>query len=74
VRAACINPGSTRALSRAVRAPLSLPLAAKVESANSIRAEVTGSNDLARANEIRRPRNLAFLPRFVEATIAYLIV
>ena len=57
-----------------MRAPLSLPLAANVESANSIRAKVTESNDLVRANEVRCPRNLAFLARFVEAMALFFIV
>ena len=63
----------TSAEPRGARA-LKLPLAANVESANSIRAEVTGSNDLVRANEVRRPRNLAFLARFVEAMTAFLFI
>ena len=51
MRAALISPGSTRALSRSLREPFSLPLAANVESANSTRAEVIGSIDLVRGTE-----------------------
>jgi hypothetical protein len=70
VRAALINPGSTRALSRSVREPLSLPLAANVESANSIRADVIGSMDLVRANEALCARRLTFFSRFADVTEA----
>ena len=61
MRAAFIKPGSTRALRRSVREPFSLPLAAKVESANATRAEVIGSIDLVRANDCLFPRGRVFL-------------
>jgi hypothetical protein len=44
-----------------VREPFSLPLAAKVESANATRAEVIGSIDLVRANDCLFPRGRVFL-------------
>ena len=71
MRAALISPGSTRALSRSVREPFSLPLAAKVESANSIRAEVIGSIDLARVSNCLCPRGRALFI-FFAAVIAAL--
>ena len=59
LRAALISPGSTRALSRSVRAPVSWPLATKVDSANSIRAEVIGSIGLVGPREGLGPRRRA---------------
>ena len=66
MRAALISPGSTRALSRSVREPFSLPLAAKVVSANSIRADVIGSIDLARASDFPRPRGRVLVLLFAD--------
>ncbi len=70
VRAALISPGSTRALSRSVRKPFSLPLAANVESANSTRADVIGSIDLARADEGRCVLRRTFFALFADVIAA----
>src|ERR1039458_6465192 len=72
VRAALINPGSTRALRRSVREPSSLPLAANVESANSTRADVIGSIDLVRASDCLCPRARAFSTLFADVITALL--
>ena len=61
VRAALISPGSTRALRRSVREPVSLPLTANVESAYSTRAEVIGSIDLLRPVDRRCPCDRDFI-------------
>jgi hypothetical protein len=65
-----ISPGSTRALSRSLREPFNLPLAANVESANSTRAAVIGSTDMVRANEDLFICSLPFFTLFADVIAA----
>ncbi len=64
VRAALISPASTRALTRSLREPSSLPLAANVESAKFTRADVIGSIDLVRVSERLCPCSRVFFDSF----------
>ncbi len=64
LRAALLRPASTR-LRRFVRAPVNLPLASNVESANSIRADVIASIDPVRSGA-RDPRGHWLASSFIE--------